>query len=401
MRLLALVMSNGATSLVSLLITIVIARQDGPADLGIFGVCFALLSLVQIFTQEIGINRALVDPGNAPQRQIAYSRSLSVAFLITAPMILVGILFWYPIVIISGFVLPSYIAFNFLRLLTMTDGKMRWGILADVLLVASVAVATVLTIFLGFSSLIVLATWAVILPVSSLILQLQLRLRFRLGWDTQNKQYSGVSFGIQNLVGFGTVHISTFALAGLFGSVLVGAIRGAATLLGPVNLVTTSMNTMAIRQLGVSGPNRRKQAVWTWFGLSTGIAAAGGLLTWLIAMNYGSMLLGESWGVIEALVVWKCIDAALVALGVTPRAAHRVDQRDAVAWKVSILSGIARLILLPIGGWWAGAVGVIIAEVITTLLTSCLWWISYALYRAKDLRSAQIQIQSDGQVARK
>lgn len=399
MRLLALVVSNGATSLVSLLITVVIARQDGPGDLGVFGVCFAMLSLVQIFAQEIGINRALTDPKNKRQRQVAYSRSLTVAMIVAVLMILVGLILWNPIVIITGFVVPSYIAFTFLRLLTMTDGKMRWGILADALMVVSVAISSVVTIFLGASSLIVLTTWAVILPVSSLILQRNMGLRVQFGWHAGDTHYSGVSFGIQNLVGFGTVHVSTFILAGIFGSTLVGAIRGASTLLGPVNLVTTSMNTMAIRQLGVSGASKRKQAVWTWFVLSTGIAAAGGLMTWFFVMNYGAWLLGESWSVVEALVLWKCVDAVLVALGVTPRAAHRVDQRDAVAWKVSIVAGVVRLILLPLGGWWAGAVGVVIAEVITTLLTSCLWWISYALYRSRDIRKSLVSFEPDSRVA--
>lgn len=399
MRLLALVVSNGATSLVSLLITVVIARQDGPGDLGVFGVCFAMLSLVQIFAQEIGINRALTDPKNKRQRQVAYSRSLTVAMIVAVLMILVGLILWNPIVIITGFVVPSYIAFTFLRLLTMTDGKMRWGILADALMVVSVAISSVVTIFLGASSLIVLTTWAVILPVSSLILQRKMGLRVQFGWHAGDTHYSGVSFGIQNLVGFGTVHVSTFILAGIFGSTLVGAIRGASTLLGPVNLVTTSMNTMAIRQLGVSGASKRKQAVWTWFVLSTGIAAAGGLMTWFFVMNYGAWLLGESWSVVEALVLWKCVDAVLVALGVTPRAAHRVDQRDAVAWKVSIVAGVVRLILLPLGGWWAGAVGVVIAEVITTLLTSCLWWISYALYRSRDIRKSLVSLEPDSRVA--
>lgn len=384
MRFIAIVISNGATSLVSLMLTLAIGRQDGPGALGVFGVCFAVLSLVQLFAQEVGINRALTDPKNTCQRQIGFSRSITIALIVAIPVIGIGLLLWNPIVVLTATAIPSYVAFAFLRLLTMTDGKIRRGLLADILLVFTTATATLITIIFDMSSTIVLLTWALALPVSSLLLQMKLGVRFQLGWYAGSKYYSGLNFGFQSLLGSGTVHIATFVLAGFFGSVLVGAIRGVSTLLGPVNLVTTSMNTMSIRQLGVAPASRRKRTVWTWFLFSTSIALVGSGITYIFVMSYGEWLLGESWPVVKALVLLKCIDAVLVAVGVTPRAAHRVDRRDASAWKVSIVSGLMRLVLLPIGGWWAGAAGVVTAEIVTTLLTSLFWWVSYAIYRARN-----------------
>lgn len=381
MRLLAIVLSNGATSIVSLLITVLIGRQDGPSQLGVFGVVFAVLLIAQLFAQEVGVNRALSNPSDPQQRQVAYSRSLIVALIIGVLMAITGFVIMNPIVIFTGVAIPGYIAFTFLRLLTMTEGAMSRGFLADGLLISAVAVASIVAIVLDASSLSVVITWALVLPVSAALLQKHLGLRFRSRWFGRRGEYTGISFGFQNLFGSGSAHISTFLLASVFGSVLVGAIRGAATLMGPINLVTNSVNTIAIRQLAAAGLEERRRTIFLWFTFSTVIASVGALLTWLLAVCLGELILGASWPVVGPLVPWIALDAALVAVAVAAQAAHRVDKQSGSAWKVSVASGIVRLVLLPIGGWLAGAVGVAIAAAFTTLLTSCAWWISYSAYR--------------------
>ena len=381
MRLLAMMMSNGAASIVGLFLTIVIGRQDGPSQLGIFGVAFAVILMTQLFAEEIGINRALSNPTDPDERQIAYSRALLVAFLVGTVLAGVGIVLLTPIVIAAGAALPGYVAFTFLRLLTMTDGQVTRGFLADGLLVGTVATTSVTCIALNTAAYPVVIAWALVLPISALILQTRLGLKPRPRWASRSRRYTGLSFGIQNLFGAGSVHIATFMLASLFGSVLVGAIRGAATLLGPVNLVTTSINTITIRQLAVAAPDARRKVMAFWFALSTGIAAIGATLTWLIAHQFGRLLLGETWDVVEPLLPWIALDAVFVACLVAAKAAHRVDGRGAAAWKVNVLSGATRLIMLPIGGVLAGAVGVAIASALTTLVMATAWWISYNAYR--------------------
>lgn len=387
MRLLAIVLSNGATSIVSLLITVLIGRQDGPSQLGVFGVAFALLLIAQLFAQEVGVNRALSNPSDQSQRQVAYSRSLVVALLIGVPVAATGLIIMNPIVIFTGVAIPGYVAFTLLRLLTMSEGAMSRGFVADGILVSAVAVASIAAIVLQTSSLSVVITWSLVLPISAALLQKHLGLRVQARWFGRRGEYTGISFGFQNLFGSGSAHISTFVLASLFGSVLVGAIRGAATLLGPINLVTNSVNTIAIRQLAAAGPEQRRRTISLWFTFSTAIASVGALLTWLLAAYFGELILGASWPVVGPLVPWIALDAALVAVAVAVQAAHRVDKRSGSAWKVSVASGIARLVLLPIGGWLAGATGVAIAAAITTLLTSCAWWISYSAYRRVTKRA--------------
>lgn len=389
MRLLAIVLSNGATSIVSLLITILIGRQDGPSQLGVFGVVFAVVLITQLFVQEIGLNRALSNPSDPVQRQVAYSRSFVVALVVSVVVIVTGCILMDPLVIFTGVAIPGYIAFTFLRLLTMTDGQMSKGFLADGLLVSAVAIASIGAIVFDQSALGVVITWSLVLPISATFLQKQLGLELNLRWYANRQEYTGISFGVQNLFGSGSTHISTFILASLFGSVLVGAIRGAGTLLGPINLVTNSVNTIAIRQLAAAGPEHRRRTIFRWFTFSTGIAAVGALLTWLLAAYFGAWILGQSWAVVEPLVPWIALDATLVAVAVSAQAAHRVDRQSASAWKVSVVSGIARLVFLPIGGWWAGATGVAIAAAATTLITSCAWWISYSSYRRKSQRTVQ------------
>lgn len=381
MRLLAIVMSNGATSLVSLMITVVIGRQDGPSQLGVFGVSFAVLALAQLFAREVGLNRALSNPVDLPQRQIAYSRSFVVALIVSIPMIVIGLILANPIVSITGCVVPGYISFTFLRLLTMTEGAVSRGLIADATLVGGVAIASLSTVLFDITSIAVLVTWALLLPVSCTLLHKKLGLRLKLSWHPSSAYYSGISFAIQSLVGAGSVHTSTFILASFFGSVLVGAVRGASTLMGPVNLITSSINTLSIRELAIAGQDKRKKTMLVWFVISTGIAVASASIAWLIATYFGLWILGESWSVVEPLVPWVALDAALVATAVAARAAHRVDRRSDAAWRVNIVSGAARLLLLPLGGWWAGATGVAMASALTSCISGTSWWLSYVAYR--------------------
>ena len=384
MRLLAMLMSNGAASIVGLLLTIVIGRQDGPSQLGVFGVTFAVILMTQLFAEEIGINRALSNPTDPAERQVAYSRALLVALLVGGLVVGTGLVLLKPMVIVTGVALPGYVAFTFLRLLTMTDGQVTRGFIADGLLVTTVLATSLCCILLGTTALPVVIAWASILPISALLLQNRLGLRTRPRWASQHHRTTGLSFGIQNLFGAGSVHTATFLLASLFGSVLIGAIRGAATLLGPVNLVTTSINTITIRQLAVASPTARTKVMAFWWALATSIAALGATCTWLIANRFGSALLGATWDVVEPLLPWIALDAVLVACLVAAKAAHRVDNRGAAAWKVNVLSGVTRLVLLPIGGALAGAVGVAIASAVTTLVMAVAWWASYLGYRNKS-----------------
>src|SRR5690625_1178414 len=203
-RLIAIVLSNGATSLVSLMITILVGRQDGPSQLGIFGVAFAAILITQLFVQEIGLNRALSNPADPAERQVAYSRSLTVALLVGGIMLIGGLIMVNPLVIATGVALPGYIAFTFLRLLTMTEGQMSRGFLADGLLVSAVAMVSAYCVINDISALPVVITWAAVLPVSIAFLQKRLGVKAKVRWTSNSQHYSGMSFGIQNLVGSGS-----------------------------------------------------------------------------------------------------------------------------------------------------------------------------------------------------
>src|SRR5699024_7648060 len=125
--------------------------------------------------------------------------------------------------------------------------------------VSSVALASLSVVVFDISSLVVLTIWALLLPISGALLQRKIGLRLKANWYSSSSTYSGISFGFQSLFGSGSVHISTFILASLFGSVLVGAVRGASTLMGPVNLVTSSINTLSIRELATESEAQRRR----------------------------------------------------------------------------------------------------------------------------------------------
>lgn len=65
---LATLVTNGSSSLISLLITIAIGRAEGLNELGVFGISYAVLALVQLASREVGVNVVWSVPDQGAER---------------------------------------------------------------------------------------------------------------------------------------------------------------------------------------------------------------------------------------------------------------------------------------------------------------------------------------------
>lgn len=390
-RFAGLLASNAATSIVAMLMTIVIGRQGGPALLGVFSVCFAAMAFVDLFAREIGVNRALLNTGDATIRQHAFSRALLVSTGVALLTIGAGLLFREPLILAMGPVIPGYIAYNYLRLWVVSGGEIRRGLTADVIQLSLVLIGSAATIFWGAPVVLLVLSWAMALWLSSTLLARQVHLRFIPRWPASEQGVStGTHFGVQVSIGSGSVHVMTFILAAVTHTAVLGALRGASTVFGPINLISTSVSTLAIRQIAEGKEEDRGKHMLYWFAVPTGLAIVlvAGML--FLSVFFGEVVLGRSWSVVQPLLIWAGLDVIVVATMSAVHAVHRVDGRARELMRVSILGAVVRLTVVPALAWSMGAHGAIIAILLVSILVSAGTWMSYWGYRRQDKAQRQL-----------
>lgn len=390
MRFAGLIASNAASSIVAMLMTIVIGRQGGPALLGVFSVCFAAMAFVDLFAREIGVNRALLRASDATMRQHAFSRALLVALSVGLVVLVAGLIVREPMVLWMSPVIPGYVCYNYLRLWAVSDGQIRKGLTADVVQLTLVFAGSAAAILWQVPVAVVVLCWAVGLWLSATILAFQVRLRFIPRWPASEQGVAtGTHFGVQVLIGSGSVHVMTFILAAVTHTAVLGAIRGASTVFGPINLISTSVSTLAIRQIADGRAEDRNKHMLYWFAVPTALAIV--LVTAMLVLSvfFGELILGRSWEAVQPLLLWAGLDVIVVATMSAVHAVHRVDGRARELMRISLIGAVVRLTVVPALAWSMGAQGAIIAILLVSILVSLGTWMSYWGYRKQDQAQGQ------------
>ncbi|WBL19229.1 hypothetical protein [Citricoccus sp. NR2] len=389
-RFAGLIASNAASSIVAMLLTIVIGRQGGPALLGVFSVCFAAMAFIDLFAREIGVNRALLHASNATIRQQAFSRALLVSLSVAVLVAGAGWVMSAPIVLAMSPVVPGYVCYNYLRLWAVSDGQIRKGLTADVVQLTLVCGGSAAAIVGNVPVVWVVLCWAAGLWLSAVMLAYQVRLRFIPRWPASEQGVAtGTHFGVQVLIGNGSVHVMTFILAAVTHTAVLGAIRGASTVFGPINLISTSVSTLAIRQIADGKEEDRAKHMLYWFAVPTGLALllVGAML--VLSVFFGELILGRSWDAVQPLLIWAGLDVIVVATMSAVHAVHRVDGRARELMRISVIGAVARLTVVPALAWSMGAQGAIIAILVVSIVVSLGTWMSYWGYRKQDQAQAR------------
>jgi hypothetical protein len=152
----------------------------------------------------------------------------------------------------------------------------------------------------------------------------------------------------------GAVLILAALVAGVLGSEAVGSIRGAGTLMGPVNL----LNAFAVLAFTASmtrarQANRRMIAAQIATGLAGAALVTGGVLLALPA-DVGELLLGDTWAQARQVLPWTVLE--YTAVGVLAAALIGLTVEGA-AKSVVIVSCLQGALIVAIGGLCALAFG--------------------------------------------
>ncbi|KAB7743336.1 hypothetical protein GA707_14660 [Nostocoides sp. F2B08] len=374
------VIAQAAASLTTLLLSVVIARTGGTSALGNFAVAMAILMLAQAVAREATIVTLVT---RAPTMQLIRERcerQSLIGLVASAVMIGGAALTGSTIMLIVGVGAHGILLASYGRLVSLTLWRGRLAIGQELLLLTCVLVPAAGSVLWGWNGQHALTVWVASSAAVGYLTAWRLRMHLRPRWGGAGRESRvGGVFAAQSLLTAGSVHVLTIVVAIATGPVVVGALRGAGTVLGPANLILTALQPVVVRHLSPLRHGTRRQMVSRLAGL-TGVLAAGyatvALAMVATALVYGEVLLGSAWVDVEPIIWISLVDGVLNVLSFVPAAAHRSFWEHRRSSAFAVLAVILRFPLVLGGAVTAGAKGAALGLAVSTGALCVAWWIS-------------------------
>lgn len=382
LRVIKSVASSGITSLISLVLSISIARNGGVDGLGEFGIAFAVLSLIQVAAREAGITPLL---GEQLSGDVVRNHSRRQSLIGLVAMFLLagtGVIFALPLMVIIGLGVHGTLMFNYSKIIDLTLGKGDKALLKDLVIFILVVITAVNVDIFDLDYELVVAVWVAAGSMIGYLGSIQEKLSLRPSWVGRGEESRvGIGFAIQSVIGSGSVQLLTLLLALVSGPTLVGTLRGGSTLLGPANLIATAVQPLAIRKLATVRHTYRRKRLVLIAKLSValvGIYCVVSVATVVLSNHLGSVLLGNVWNEVKPILVILAVDGVLASLCIIPVAAHRALWASRRSLHISIIVLVIRVPAVTIGATVWGVQGAAWGYLISTAFSALCWWFSAA-----------------------
>ncbi len=385
-RFLKALFSNGSASIISMGLSVIVARQGGTEALGEFALAYSVYIIVQLCAREAGISPLLAEHPSRRVMKRQAARSSLIGLVFSVPALACGLLLGSFAVVVVAICLNGMMLLNYSKTLSLTIADGKDALYQDAVLFLIVGVAGLTTLMGLTSSDFLVLTWAVGSAAVGYVTCWIQRMHMWPSWRGRGAESrTSIVFGGQSLLGSGSVHILTFLLTAVGGASLVGSIRGATTMVGPANLLITTVQPLAIRYLARTSSEPRtinfKQAV-----KAAGVILLGySLLTAALVftgMVWGHQIFGQAWNQSAPLLLLVACDGLAVCCAVVPIAAHRTVWASGRAARITVMLLFVRFPLVLGGAYFGGAVGAGWGFLLSTCVATTTWWVSiYQLAR--------------------
>lgn len=381
-------LSTGAlSSLGNFSVSLALARQLSLGEYGIFALAFALYAL------SIGAVRSgLVEPALAVGARgagpLTAMPRASLAGLAAAVLLAIaGAIASSPYLVIIGLGVHGAVIYEFLRVVDLAVDDPRAAQLREITwLVPSVA-SGALTFFGVLPAPAAVAVWIGTCSSIAYVSALRRGISLRPG-----VQADGIplrvcgGFAADYLIGSGSAQVTTALLTGFGGSQIVGALRAAGTLLGPVNVLMGTARTLVIPYLARAkfeqGGISRSALTLTIASLSVGAPFLVALA--LMPDAIGTWLLGANWDAATVVLPWLLIEATFSIVATAALAGHRVYLAARRTVILRSFLAATRIGVVVTAAALAGAEAAAIAMAAVALLSASVWWASLLI---KDRRA--------------
>ncbi|MEV4666434.1 hypothetical protein [Microbacterium sp. LWO12-1.2] len=374
------VVGNGFASLASLALSVAIARASSVA---VFA-AFSIAMVAYLFGSGL-IRSALTDSAlSRPTDRDTYVRSFQRASLVSlfgaAVLIAWGILADNAFLIVLGIAFHGLLSFDFIRTFDSAAGVAGRAMTSTTIWSMLTVGASIMSIAGVLDARMVFVVWAATGALSGYALMLAARTPLVPKW-TRHREDTRVAglFALDFAVGSGGSLLTTGLLGLLDNARILGAVRGAGTLLGPLNLVSTTVRSLLLpflsRRNNSSGGQIRA-------ALRVAVLQVVFLLPFLVGLqllpaSWGRQILGETWDLASLALLPLSLEAVLALISAVANSGHRVAFAGARSLTLRLSVGLPRpfVVLLCAQVW--GIQGAAWSMAALAALNALLWWGSY------------------------
>ncbi|WP_137992098.1 hypothetical protein [Streptomyces vilmorinianum] len=365
----ASVLDQAASSLTNIAVLVIAARTSSADG-------FAAFSMVYIvFTVLLGLSAAYVgqsvvlekgeehEVGAAARSAVTFTAAASAAagvLLLAAGAVIGGAAGLA--VLALGAVLPVVLVQDGLRYAFSALRQPHRALAADLLRLAGAVPALLLQPHGSSPARLVLVWGLSALPAALLGLALLYPfVRNRPGTPRRylRKGHLGRRFAVEFAVGNASSQLAVLALGLLASPLVVGALRGATTLFGPLNTLLTSVNAFGPPLLGRAGSRRATVRAAALLAAVLALVALGwAAVLYALPDHVGRQLLGATWQSAAELLPATGSQYAVMAAGTCALVTLRV-LRPRATLSVQVVFSLLSVALMLGGGYLlGGAVGV-------------------------------------------
>jgi O-antigen/teichoic acid export membrane protein len=358
---------QGMSSLSNVVAVVMVAQSLSASAFGSFTVSYAILIFVVTLTRSyFGTQLGLTETGLAAREQ---ARAILGALLLLTPLLAItvgvlGVLLadsapW--IVLIVAVAAPLVCLQDVLRYVAVAVERAWVALASDTVWVAIAAVPALGLVQVDGPRVLGIWLGAAAVAFAVAIILLRIKPSFAQGRRLLRKRHAvGSSLTIGAVAVSGASVVVTVATAHFLGPASAGSLRGASTVMGPLNVVQAfvTLNMTPILR-------RRERAGDIRFCVRVAVLISVAVATWstivlLLPDAAGGFVLGESWAGARSVLPWMCFEYLFLGLA-TPttlwlrvRFAARKLLQNRLAYAALLgVCGSAAAVLGPSAGYVA------------------------------------------------
>lgn len=374
------IVGNGMASLASFALSVSIARSTSITVFGAFSIALVAYLFTSGLVRAGLTDTALARPDDPATHARSFQRASFIALLGAAVLIGWGWISGNYFLVVLGLSLHGLLALDFVRTYDSAVGRAAraaaatasWSIL-------SISVS-LLSLLITIDPLVLFATWAVGGAVCGYVLTFLVRAPLVPRWvRDRTDTRAAAAFAADYLVGSGGSLLTTGLLGFLDDFRIIGALRGAGTLLGPMNLISTTARSLMLPFLARQKADSNSQLKSAAGATVAQVLVLAPLLAALqmIPDSWGVQLLGETWQLAGLALLPLSIEAVFALVSAVAASGHRVAFAGKRTLILRVTLGVPRPVVVLLCAQTWGVLGAAWSMAAISVVNAAVWWASY------------------------
>lgn len=388
------VVANAALSVTGLLISVGIARHTGVGLFGQFALAMIIYVAVTGLLRAGIMDTALAKSDTATVVERSSRRTSLAALVLGAGLLVAAGFIGNPFLALVGVCLHGLVALEFSRVMSIGAGDERIGLLQTLAWAVPSAGIAGVSIVTPIPPTAVFAVWSILGAVLGYLFACRSRVVLTPSWPRERSETrAAVLFSLDYAAGSGGSALTTVLIGGFLSTGAVGSLRGAATLLGPANLIASTVRSLIIPTFVRSaraGPRAELRAA-SRIAIVL-VASTLPIVVVVLALpdSFGTQVLGQTWLVARPVMGPLALEVVFGLIGGVPAAGHRAALAGGRSLLLRLVTGVPRPFVVVAAGIGAGVEGAAWAMAAIAALNAGIWWWGYAGLLATRERSSGV-----------